>query len=74
MEYSLASYAIPPEDAESFQLQHYAKHTLQYQMVYAGATGGDIGADDRGEEEEAVFVNDDGSQIGERSVCHLYVI
>lgn len=72
MEYSLASYAIPPEDAESFQLEHYAKHTLQYRMLYSdGIEGGVTGSE--GTQEAAVFVDDDGSQLEYRSLLVLPV-
>jgi hypothetical protein len=58
MEFSLASYAISPADAEDFRLSRYATHTLQHQ---AGAAGRAEEEEEEEEDQMALFVDDDGS-------------
>ena len=64
MEYSLASYAVSPADAEDFQLSRYATHTLQHQEEQRQKRGAllDVSLDDVDVNSDAVFVDDDGTE------------
>ena len=65
MEYSLSSYAISPEEADSFRLDSWSKNTIQYALKRSKGQVVDV---DNGNEDEIDIDNDtEGDQDLERS-------